>query len=199
MNLYKLIERPRVYNFVEKCLGVLTLNRNSIEHYLEQTIIPTAGDKILDVGCGTGRYAPIFGDHYFGVDNNLQYVEFAKRHAPGNFFAGDGRQASFSDNVFSHVISVGVFHHLSDEAVMATIKEMKRVLRPGGRILVIDPVWPAKYNTVGYILFYLDRGKHQRSLPSLFCLLQLQGFRLLSENIKNSFPYQVAVLEFQKK
>ncbi len=199
MSLYRPLEHPLVYNFIQKFLGILTLNRYTIERHLEQTVIPTADDKILDVGCGTGRYAALFGDHYFGIDNNPQYIEFAKRHAPGKFSVGDGKRINFPNDTFSYVISVGVFHHLDDETIMTITKEMKRVLRPGGRILLIDPVYPPKYNIVGYILFYLDRGKHQRTLSTLLRLLQPQGFRLLTANIKNSFPYQVAVLECREK
>jgi len=59
---------------------------------------------------------------------------------------------------------VGVFHHLPDEKVAATLFAMMRVLKPDGHVLILEAVWSSRWwDLPNYMFRWLDRGKHVRS------------------------------------
>ena len=76
----------------------------------------SAGERVLDLGCGNGRYYEYFkekGLDYHGLDNSEKLVEVArKRYKEADFQVGDALNLPFSDNFFDKVISIAVFHHI---------------------------------------------------------------------------------------
>src|SRR4030043_722081 len=106
-----------------------------------------AGEKILDLGCGNGRYFEYFKNknlNYFGTDISEKLIEIAKKKYPGvNFQAADGLSLPFSDNFFDKLLSIAVLHHIpSKELRIHFLKEAKRILKPGG--ILILTVWNFK-------------------------------------------------------
>jgi SAM-dependent methyltransferase len=97
------------------------------------------GEKILEIGCGTGSDLLQFAKHgatATGVDLTTKHVELARRRV-GDLavvLEADARHLPFEDASFDYVYSHGVLHH-SDEPEKI-VSEMFRVLRPGGRINV---------------------------------------------------------------
>jgi SAM-dependent methyltransferase len=105
------------------------------------------GEKILDLGCGNGRYLDYFGQksiEYFGTDNSEKLIELAKKRYPkANFQVADALSLPFPDNFFDKIFSVAVFHHIpSEELKLDFLKEAKRVLKSGG--ILILTVWHFK-------------------------------------------------------
>jgi len=195
MNFYKFLENPKIYNFIEK---TLSLGNKSCLNCLGGLIKPKEDNLLLDVGCGTGKYAKLFSKNYYGVDINEDYINYAKGNYNGNFDTMDATDLRFSDNTFDFIFNVSLFHHLSDESIKTAINEMKRVCKNNGKILIIDAVFPSKKNFLGYLLFKLDRGKHTRKLKDLNNLLSRYNLKLIQDNIKGSFPYRFAVFMYQK-
>ena len=118
--------------------------------YEKEWHIPTAADfanstnlKILEIGCGLGTDGAQFakaGANYTGVDLTQAAVDLAKRRfelfqLPGTFRVADAEHLDFPDNSFDVVYSHGVLHHTPDTA--GAIREIHRVLRPGGRAVVM--------------------------------------------------------------
>lgn len=104
------------------------------------------GLDVLDVGCGQGidlaEYA-LAGARPTGVDLTARHVELANRHLQllglsGTAVEGDAEYLPFSDASFDRVSSNGVLHHTPD--MPAALREIRRVLRPGGeaRVLVYN-------------------------------------------------------------
>ena len=96
-----------------------------------------AGDKVLEIGCGTGTDLLQFAKHgaiATGVDLTASHVDLARNRLGGLavVYQADMRHLPFVDGSFDYVYSHGVLHH-SDEPERA-VREMFRVLRPGGRI-----------------------------------------------------------------
>lgn len=112
------------------------------------------GDNILDFGCGNGRLLEILAGKnldYTGVDVSQKLIELAKGKYPGEktkFQKIAGSESlPFPDNYFNAVYAVAVFHHLpSAELREFWAKELWRVLRPGGRMVVtVWDLWQPKY------------------------------------------------------
>lgn len=102
------------------------------------------GERVLDLGCGNGRLSELFRDkniEYIGVDNSEKLIEIAKAKYPeAKFQVASALNLPFPDDYFDKIFSIAVLHHIpSDELRQEFIKEAKRVLKPGG-ILIIT-VW----------------------------------------------------------
>ena len=106
---------------------------------------------VLDVGCGTGRllrrayrYWP--EAQLIGVDPAQGMIEKAKLLTPNaTFFTAMAESLPLQDNSVDFAISTTSFHHWQDQA--AGIREITRVLRPGGYFMLVDvslPDWLAR-------------------------------------------------------
>jgi SAM-dependent methyltransferase len=99
--------------------------------------------NVLEVGCGLGTDGAQFakaGAIYTGIDLTDAAVDLAKRRfelfqLPGTFCVADAERLEFPDNTFDIVYSHGVLHHTPDTA--AAVREIHRVLRPGGKAVVM--------------------------------------------------------------
>lgn len=122
--------------------------------FLVDTLRPRAGERILDVGCGTGiaevslsrlRLSQV---GLYGVDLLVPRVQAAAKAARGmnahaRYAAADATQLPFRDGVFDSSYCVAVLQHVGD--VSAALAELARVTRPGGHILVVEPDNTARY------------------------------------------------------
>lgn len=99
--------------------------------------------KVLDIGCGNGRNMTNVMEgqnHKFkGVDSCQEFVDIANKNGK-DVVLGDMCQLPFEDNSFDAILNIASFHHLSTTNRRTQgLKEMKRVLKPGGKILM--SVW----------------------------------------------------------
>jgi SAM-dependent methyltransferase len=103
----------------------------------------TRGLRVLEIGCGLGTDGAQFakaGAIYTGVDLTDAAVELAKKRfelfqLSGNFRTADAEALDFPNDSFDLVYSHGVLHHTPDTA--GAVKEIHRVLKPGGRAVVM--------------------------------------------------------------
>lgn len=100
------------------------------------------GARFLDVGCGTGRWIRRYAKLGFapvGVDATLGMLRIARRHhtcAP--LTAGLADNLPFSDAVFDALSDITVIQHIPYELQPKALREMVRVLRPGGRMILLE-------------------------------------------------------------
>ncbi|HYW40730.1 MAG TPA: class I SAM-dependent methyltransferase [Terriglobales bacterium] len=99
------------------------------------------GSKVLDIGCGTGHLAGELmrrGYEAWGVDFSDAMVRYAREHYDADRFqVGDIERIPFPDNSFDGVMSLGVMEYLSADE--PALREMWRVLKPGGRAVITTP------------------------------------------------------------
>ena len=101
------------------------------------------GQKVLEIGCGLGTDGAQFalaGADYTGIDLTDAAVSLARRrfelfNLQGSFRTADAEGLDFADESFDVVYSHGVLHHTPDTA--QAVREIHRVLRPGGRAIVM--------------------------------------------------------------
>ena len=101
--------------------------------------------SILDVGAGTGILIEQVllknkSAHLFGVDNSPEMVKKAKRKFQGKnnvtIVLGSANKLPYKDNSFEFVTCANSFHHHLGS--IQSLKEMKRVLKPGGKVILSD-------------------------------------------------------------
>lgn len=114
------------------------------------------GERVLEVGCGTGADLLQFAKHgavATGVDLTTNHVELARIRV-GNLAAvhkADARNLPFADESFDYVYSHGVLHHCDEPDQV--VREIFRALRPGGRFNVhVYALW--SYITLSGFLRY---------------------------------------------
>jgi ubiquinone/menaquinone biosynthesis C-methylase UbiE len=107
------------------------------------------GERVLDVGCGTGSLALVAeaivgaGGTVHGIDASDQMIERARDKARAQRIQADFDVATvealpFPDRSFDAAFSTLMMHHLPRPVRRACAQEVARVLRPGGRFLVVD-------------------------------------------------------------
>lgn len=103
-------------------------------------------ESLLDVGCATGRLLRQVRARWphtqlIGVDPSADMIAVARHLTPdATLFVGTAEALPLSDASVAVVVSTASFHHWRDE--QAGLREVARVLRPGGRFLLADPALP---------------------------------------------------------
>lgn len=122
------------------------------------------GDRVLDVGCGTGTLTILakkeVGEEgcVCGIDAALEMIEVARKKASRegvdiDFRPGVIEALPFEDSSFDVVLSSLMLHHLPEDLKLRGLKEVFRVLKPDGRLLIVDFDTPT--NLLGKVLSYI--------------------------------------------
>jgi len=131
------------------------------------------GDKVLDLGCGNGRFFEVLKDKrvdYIGVDFSEKLIEIAKKRFPeAKFLVADALNLPFPNNFFDKVYAIAVLHHIPSKAFRQRfLEETKRVLKPGSLlILTCWNLWQKP--KIRRLIFKF-------TLKKIFCLSKLDFF-----------------------
>jgi SAM-dependent methyltransferase len=162
MNAYDVLEIPLVYRTAQAVLAPGAQRRGTkLLGRLLHEVSP--GERVLDVACGRRSWLDWAGIVAVGSDISESYMrEYARagRHAVVN----SADALPFGARSFDSVWSLALLHHLCDDAARAAIREMVRVCRPGGYVVVVDAVMPKRAwaRPLAYAIRRIDRGRFVR-------------------------------------
>ncbi|HEV8203501.1 MAG TPA: methyltransferase domain-containing protein [Pyrinomonadaceae bacterium] len=130
--------------------------------------------RILDVGCGTGANLLMLAEYgdAEGVDISEDALAFCRERGLDKVRLGAGEQLPYDDGTFDLVTALDVVEHMDDD--LAGLREMRRVLRPGGRVLLFVPTFMFLWGLQD------DVSNHRRRyrLPELRRVLEQAGFEI---------------------
>ncbi len=150
--------------------------------------IGSQNQSVLDCGCGTGIYANCFAPEvYTGIDISQGYIKRCKQRCPRHqFHVMDATKLEFPDGSFSSAMISGVLHHLDDSQAHQVCKEVRRVLKPGGQLLIWEDIPTlSRWNWVGSVIHRLDLGEHIR-LPHRYEEILAEHFTIQSRELLSS-------------
>jgi ubiquinone/menaquinone biosynthesis C-methylase UbiE len=117
--------------------------RRAVERLLA-LVGPVAGSTALDVGCGTGRWSRLLsarGADVVAVDRSGPMLEVAARRTPGVRFARmEATSLALPTAAIDLAIEVTVIQHVPPEDQLTAMREIVRVVRPGGFVISLDVV-----------------------------------------------------------
>ncbi|MBU0732094.1 class I SAM-dependent methyltransferase [Patescibacteria group bacterium] len=169
------------------------------------------GDEVLDLGCGNGRLVEFLiplGIKYTGCDNSNQLLKFAsEKYTDTKFVVGDFMHPPFEKEEFDVVMAIASLHHVpSGELRLRALKEIYRILKPGGYLLMTNwYLYQKKYkkyikNNKGkmdkgdaiipwkdkYGNTQAERYYHAFKQKELSKLARQIGFKVISQNMNES-------------
>ncbi|SIN98651.1 Methyltransferase domain-containing protein [Carnobacterium alterfunditum] len=137
----------KIYDILEQPMEVMTMSK-----WREKLIENIAGPKILEVGVGTGKNLLIYPNklEITGIDFSENMLEKANQKIKGKenitLIEMDAQKMSFADNTFDTIVTSCVFCSVPDP--VEGLKEMRRVCRPDGKIIMLEHM-RSHHNIVG--------------------------------------------------
>lgn len=192
--LFEFLSSPSISIILRK---IVENNFRKQKKIIKKYFLIASKDRLLDIGCGTGEFSVFFSSEgYTGVDINPANIRYASSHYKRKFLVADGKKLPFPDNSFSKVLVVGVFHHLSDIDSQKVINEIKRVLKPDGKFLVMEDT--ESDNCITTLMHRLDQGKFIRSKLEWWKMFENDYLVENNFTFKNSICFYSAFLLSQK-
>lgn len=160
--LRRVLSIPIVYSSFQVLMGARQGWRRIANEYLKLT----HGDAILDIGCGPADVLGYLPEvEYWGFDISQEYISTAKRKFGGR---GHFRCKHFDETdlqmlpKFDVALLSGVLHHMSDDEAEQLLRLILKALKPGGRLVTVDPCLVHDQNPIARYLILHDRGQNVR-------------------------------------
>jgi SAM-dependent methyltransferase len=172
--IHKIVANPLIYDFCQWLAGA-SVNKKFFRE--EFASLPEKG-CVLDVGGGTGLSRPLLpaGWNYCCLDPDPQKLKgFRAKYPRDESVQASACNIPLPNESFDLCIMIAVSHHLTDEEFRLSLCEIHRLLRPGGKFILMDAVWNPS-NIRSRLLWFLDRGSYPKQRHIL------EGF------VSNIFP-----------
>jgi SAM-dependent methyltransferase len=141
-----------------------------------------ADSRILDAGCGSGRNMvelTAFGTVY-GIDIAPYSVDQARSRGLANVTLGSLTEMPYDEGSFDLITSLDVIEHIEDD--VAVLRELLRVAKPGGTLLVTVPAYPALWGSHDVV----NHHKRRYTRPMLLTAATTSGWEPVRTTFFNS-------------
>lgn len=154
----------KVYDLFEP---ILMLGKQAeYDHTIIRLLKLSEGDRVLDLGCGTGVLTKMIADHLnpekgglsMGIDAAAGMITVARKKRETSacrFEIAAAEKLPFENSSFDSIVSSLFFHHVPLDLKEMALSEAYRVLRPGGRLIIADMHIPSTF--MGWLVSHVSR------------------------------------------
>ena len=176
-----LLHSPLLYDVIQLVAGERQFRRRLAPHL---RALPDAC-SLIDIGGGTGRsHRRSPAARYVCMDLDFAKLRWFRGGRPGRLaVVADAAACPFGAETFDGVLCAKVAHHLNDAALTAVLAETARILKPGGVLILADPIRSSRW--MSQVLWRLDRGSFPRSaaqirtaVPAEYVVTEWEEFRV---------------------
>ncbi|HVA10960.1 MAG TPA: class I SAM-dependent methyltransferase [Candidatus Dormibacteraeota bacterium] len=165
-------------------------DEQSLNEFL--ALVP-AGASILDVACAAGRDSKLLSDKGYdvtGIDQSGALIKIAEKEVPaGKFIQDDFTASPFNDDTFDAIWCNAALVHLPSQAVVAkALSEFRRVLKPGGLIMINTKARLQEQPSTAVkkdVLSDKDRYFRYQSEQEFVALCEKTGFEIIKHRVTN--------------
>jgi SAM-dependent methyltransferase len=195
-----ILSNPLCYIAFQNIMGAHKFRKKFVAEFIR----PVSGLTLLDVGCGPAdilAYLPNID--YWGFDISDIYIMQARSRfgVLGKFHCQELMEPDLDKMpTFDIVLALGLLHHLDDESAINMMRLSKKALKPGGRMLTIDPCVNIDQNIFSRFLVAHDRGKNVRDKAG-YALVANSVFESPHVEVRhqNWVPYTHCIMECTRK
>ncbi len=164
---YYRVECDKIADFYDQVVRFLTFfcgGERRVREIEVQSVDPKPGERILDVCCGTGSLTILLkdrigaGGEVIGIDlapRMLNKVKGKSSEASPFLVQANAEALPFASDYFDKVVISLALHEMPQEAVKNTLREIYKVLRPGGRLICIDLNLPQSRRTLFFFKLFM--------------------------------------------
>lgn len=156
--------------------------------------------QTLDFGCGIGQFSILFNPkNYHGADTDQKYINFCKENHKGDFhIIKNNPPYKFKSKQFDQIFISAVIHHINKKILKNISKELKRILKDDGEIMIIDHYTKKNQkNLFCKFLINLDRGHYFRN-PNKVKKIFSKEFKIKKIKTFKNGPYKDYMLILTK-
>lgn len=176
----------------------LAFDRLEREQLIRAMVGVEAGSKVLEVGCGTGRFFSDLierGMKVTGVEPSEDMLNVVREKYSGvelDLVQGAGQSLPFGDDHFDFVYSIRVLNQMGDKlSALQMLSEIMRVVKPGGTVLIefANLYRPGAWNSSnGSVRLTFSELKHEISSIADVDFLDERGILILSQSLLEKIP-----------
>jgi 2-polyprenyl-3-methyl-5-hydroxy-6-metoxy-1,4-benzoquinol methylase len=194
-----ILSHPFIYTAFQSMMGANQFRKQFIANFVKSF----PGMKILDIGCGPADILAYMPEvEYYGFDVDNDYINHAQQKfgSRGEFHC---KQLQMKDleslPLFDIVLALGLLHHLDDAVAVDVMELAAKALKPGGRLLTVDPCFDPLQNPIARLLIHGDRGQNVRDKAGYEALANV-FFESPQVEVHHRvwIPYTHCIMECQK-
>jgi len=198
------------YNFTSKFYDILDAPFEAFRYKnIRKTIWKLGKGRILDAGIGTGRNIPFYpkNSEVFGIDLSNGMLKKAKKRAEKlnrkvKIHKMDIIKTTFPDNYFDTIVSTFLFCVLTDELQPKALKEMKRICKSTGRLILLEYEYsknPLRKFFMRLMAPYVELIYGARFDRNTLANIKKEKFHILKNSYAHSDIIKIIVLKPDKK
>ena len=147
-------------------------------------------ESVLEVGCSLGLVSAAFERRqetmFTGIDIDEQAISIARskfgHHKHMKFLNQSLSSLEEEKLSFDFIMFGNVLHHVDDQNSMDMLCVSKRILKPNGRVLIVEPdILDPRDGPIKRFYYKLEKGKYRRSMQSLVCMTEGAGLTVLQK------------------